>query len=146
MRALLQRVSRAEVLTGGETLGRIGYGWVILLGIGRGDSEPTARALAEKISLLRGFEDATGRTSLSAVDVSAEMLVVSQFTLYADLSRGRRPGFSYAAPPEFAEPLVDLFVQLLRDRGFRVETGRFGASMQISLVNEGPFTIWLDSD
>lgn len=138
-------MSQAEVRAADETLGRIGYGWLIFLGIGRGDSEATALALAEKISQLRCFEDATGRTSLSATDVNAEMLVVSQFTLYADLSRGRRPGFSYAASPDVAEPLVDLFVRTLRGHGFRVETGRFGAAMQISLVNEGPFTIWLDS-
>ena len=145
MRALLQRVTRATVTAEGEAIGQIGRGWLILLGAGRDDTEAVAAQLAEKVALLRCFEDADGKTNLSAGDVGAEMLVVSQFTLYADTSRGRRPGFSGAAPPEEARRLVDCFVEQLRGRGFAVATGRFGAHMEVSLVNDGPFTIWLDS-
>ena len=146
MRALLQRVGQASVAVDGEEIARIGRGWLILLGVGREDDRQIAEQLAEKIALLRCFEDEAGKTNLSAADIGAEMLVVSQFTLYADTSRGRRPGFSYAAPPGQAAPLVDDFADRLRDRGFRVEQGRFGAEMQVALVNEGPFTIWLDSE
>ena len=145
MRALLQRVTKASVAIEGEVVGEIGRGWLILLGVGRGDSEAVASQLAEKVALLRCFEDAEGKTNLAAADVGAEMLVVSQFTLYADTSRGRRPGFTNAAPPDEARRLVDHFAAQLRERGFRVETGRFGAEMAVSLVNDGPFTIWLDT-
>ena len=145
MRALLQRVTQAAVRVEGETVGQIGRGWLILLGAGRGDTEAVAAQLAEKVALLRCFEDLEGKTNLSAADVGAEMLVVSQFTLYADTSRGRRPGFTNAAPPDEARRLVDYFAEQLRGRGFRVETGRFGAHMEVSLVNDGPFTIWLDT-
>ena len=145
MRALLQRVTEASVVVEGETVGQIRRGWLILLGVGQGDNTAVADVLAEKVALLRCFEDAQGKTNLSAQDVGAEMLVVSQFTLYADTSRGRRPGFSGAAPPEAARQLVDHFSKVLRHRGFRVEAGRFGAHMQVRLVNDGPFTIWLDT-
>jgi D-tyrosyl-tRNA(Tyr) deacylase len=104
-----------------------------------------AEALAEKVALLRCFEDAAGRTNLAAADVGAELLVVSQFTLYADTRRGRRPGFTEAAPPEQANALVERFAQALRARGFKTEQGVFGAHMRVSLVNDGPFTIWLDT-
>jgi D-aminoacyl-tRNA deacylase len=145
MRALLQRVSEASVTVHNEVIGHIGRGWVVLLGVGQCDDERVVAALAEKCALLRCFEDAQGKTNLSAADVGAEFLVVSQFTLYADTSRGRRPGFTGGAPPDVASRLVDAFVEQLRTRRFRVETGRFGAHMQVSLVNDGPFTIWLDT-
>ena len=144
MRALLQRVSRAEVDVGGESIGSIGHGWLVLLGAGRGDTVEIAERLADKVAGLRCFEDANGKTNLSAADVGAEFLVVSQFTLYADTTRGRRPGFTAAAPPEQANALVERGVDALRGRGFRVQTGRFGAHMKVSLVNDGPFTIWLE--
>ena len=145
MRALLQRVAEAAVSVEGEVVGRIGRGWLILLGVGRGDDAAVAEALAEKVALLRCFEDAAGRTNLAAADVGAELLVVSQFTLYADTRRGRRPGFTEAAPPEQANALVERFAQALRARGFKTEQGVFGAHMRVSLVNDGPFTIWLDT-
>ncbi|HET7769236.1 MAG TPA: D-aminoacyl-tRNA deacylase [Chloroflexota bacterium] len=145
MRALLQRVTRAAVSVEGEVIGEIGRGWLVFLGAGRGDGEAVAAQLAEKVALLRCFEDSEGKTNLAAADVGAEMLVVSQFTLYADTTRGRRPGFTNAAPPDEARRLVDYFCEHLRGRGFRVETGRFGAHMEVSLVNDGPFTIWLDA-
>lgn len=129
----------------GREIGRIGRGWLVLLGVGQGDTEAVADALADKAAGLRCFEDADGKTNLAAADVGAELLVVSQFTLYADVTRGRRPGFSYAARPELANPLVERFAQRLRSQGFTVATGQFGAAMQVSLVNDGPFTIWLDS-
>jgi D-aminoacyl-tRNA deacylase len=144
MRAVLQRVSRAQVDVEGECVGRIGLGWLVLLGIGHGDTAALADQLADKVVGLRCFEDANGKTNLSAADVGAQMLVVSQFTLYADTSRGRRPGFTDAAPPELANALVEHFMAALRRRGFHVEGGQFGAHMQVSLVNDGPFTIWLD--
>ncbi len=145
MRALLQRVSSAAVTVEGEIVGEIGFGWLILVGVGHDDDESTADWLVDRVAGLRCFEDAQGKTNLSASDVGAEMLVVSQFTLYADTSRGRRPGFSAAAPPEPANALVEHVAQGLRSRGFRVATGRFGAHMRVQLTNEGPFTIWLDS-
>ncbi|MGH2460358.1 MAG: D-aminoacyl-tRNA deacylase [Chloroflexota bacterium] len=146
MRAVLQRVSRARVSVDGEEIGAIGLGWAILLGIGPNDDEATAAAFAEKIARLRAFEDPNGKMNLSAEDVNAEMLVISQFTLYGDLTRGRRPSFVGAAPPSHAEPLVDRFVHLLRGRGFRVATGRFGALMDVSLTNHGPVTFALSTD
>ena len=145
MRALLQRVTQAQVDVGGETVGEIGPGWLILLGVGHGDTEHVAAALADKVAGLRCFEDAQGKTNLSAQDVNAQFLVVSQFTLYADTSRGRRPGFTAAAPPQLAEALVAHFMAALRQGGFVVAGGQFGAHMQVSLVNDGPFTIWLDT-
>jgi D-tyrosyl-tRNA(Tyr) deacylase len=146
MRAVLQRVSEASVFVGGEEIARIGRGWLILLGIARGDTESVAESLADRVAGLRCFEDTAGKTNLSARDVGAEMLVVSQFTLLADVSRGRRPGFTDAAPPEQACALVDYFADALRRAGFTTRQGQFGASMQVRLTNDGPFTIWLDTD
>jgi len=145
MRALLQRVTQANVAVSGEVLSEIGLGWMVLLGVGHGDTKQTADVLADKVAGLRCFEDADGKTNLSIADVGGAVLLVSQFTLYADLSRGRRPGFTNAAPPDEANALVDYFAQALRQRGLKVEQGRFGAHMQVSLVNDGPFTIWLDT-
>jgi len=134
------------VVVDGAEIGAIGLGWMILLGVGRDDNAAIAAKLVDKVVGLRAFEDAEGKTNLSAADVNAEFLVVSQFTLYADLSRGRRPGFAYAAPPELAEPLVQHFAELLRARGFRVATGQFGANMDVELTNQGPFTLVLATD
>ena len=145
MRAVLQRVTRARVTVDDAVEGEIGGGWLVLLGVGHADTEATARALADKAAGLRCFEDAEGKTNLSAADVRAEWLVVSQFTLLADTSRGRRPGFTNAAAPEVASVLVDHFAARLTELNFRVAHGRFGAHMQVSLVNDGPFTIVLDS-
>ena len=145
MRALLQRVSEASVQVDGEVVGAIGAGWLVLLGVGHADSQAVADQLAEKVALLRCFEDDQGKTNLSILDVGGQVLVVSQFTLYADTTRGRRPGFTNAAPPDQANALVDHFGEALRRRGLHVEQGRFGAYMQVSLVNDGPFTIWLEA-
>lgn len=145
MRILLQRVSRAEVRTGGSTVGTIDRGVVALVGVGHGDDEAIADALARRVAELRIFADAEGRTNRSLRDVDGAALVVSQFTLYADTRRGRRPGFTDAAEPALAERLVERFVAALRTLGVGVETGRFGAAMEVELVNDGPFTIWLDS-
>jgi D-tyrosyl-tRNA(Tyr) deacylase len=138
-------VTQADVVVDEATIGSIRNGWLVLLGVARPDTEAEAAALARRVAELRCFEDEGGKTNLSAEDVHAEILVVSQFTLLADVSRGRRPGFSYAAPPEQALPLVDHFAQLLRDRGFNVAQGQFGAHMRVTLVNDGPFTILLDT-
>jgi D-aminoacyl-tRNA deacylase len=146
MRALLQRVTEARVDVDGRTVGQIGRGWLMLLGVGHGDSSASAEQLADKVAPLRCFEDAQGKTNLSILDVGGEVLLVSQFTLYADLSRGRRPGFTNAAPPDEANRLVDAVGAALRRRGLKVEQGEFGAHMQVSLVNDGPFTIWLETD
>ena len=146
MRAVLQRVSSARVLVDGEELGSIQMGWAVLLGIGPEDDETIAAQMVEKVSTLRVFEDDAGKMNLSAVDVGADFLVVSQFTLYADVARGRRPGFAGAASPEMAEPLVERFADLLRERGFRVATGQFGAMMDVEVCNHGPVTIVLSSD
>ena len=146
MRLVVQRVTRASVHVGDELLGEIGLGAVVLAGIGTDDDAATVDRMADKLVGLRYFRDADGRTSLSIADVGGSFLVVSQFTLYADVSRGRRPGFTRAALPEQAVPLVDRLVERLRDAGVRVETGRFGAEMAVDLVNDGPFTIPLDSD
>jgi D-aminoacyl-tRNA deacylase len=145
MRALLQRVTHAHVEVGDHTVGQIGRGWLILLGIGHADTEAIADQLADKVVALRCFEDANGKTNLAIGDVGGAVLLVSQFTLYADLSRGRRPGFTAAASPERANALVEFFGQALRRRGLNVEQGVFGAHMQVHLVNDGPFTIWLES-
>jgi D-tyrosyl-tRNA(Tyr) deacylase len=145
VRALLQRVSHASVVVDGQTVGEIELGWLVLLGVGHGDTEAIADQMADKAAGLRCFEDDNGKTNRSAQDVGAAWLVVSQFTLYADTSRGRRPGFTNAAPPELADALVNRFVERVRRQGFRVATGRFGAHMQVTLTNDGPFSIWLDS-
>jgi len=145
MRAVVQRVSQASVTVGDEVIGAIGQGLLILLGIGVGDSEAEARLLAEKTANLRIFADEEGRFNRSLLDIGGEALVVSQFTLYADTRRGRRPSFSDAAPPEIAAPLVDIFADELRRLGVAVSAGRFGAMMRVALVNDGPVTILLDS-
>jgi len=146
MRALLQRVTQAEVRVDGSPVAAIGRGLAILLGVGRGDREAVADALARRVAEMRIFEDPAGRTNRSLLDVEGEALVVSQFTLYADTSRGRRPGFTAAAEPLIAERLYERFSDGLRAAGVRrVAIGRFGAIMALKLVNDGPFTIWLDS-
>ena len=130
----------------GETVGEIGPGWAILLGVGRDDSEMNADTLVDRIVGLRAFEDEAGKMSRSALEVGAQFLIVSQITLHADLSRGRRPSFTNAAPPPLAAPLVDYFVDHLRDRGFFVATGQFGAMMDVELCNDGPVTMVLSTD
>jgi D-tyrosyl-tRNA(Tyr) deacylase len=145
VRALLQRVSRAEVRVADERVGAIGRGLLVLLGVAPGDDEATADTLARRIVELRIHEDAEGRTNLALGEVGGAVLAVSQFTLYADTRRGRRPGFTGAAPPEHAEALYRRFCRALEATGTHVERGRFGASMAVELVNDGPFTIWLDS-
>jgi D-tyrosyl-tRNA(Tyr) deacylase len=138
---VVQRVLRAEVTVDGETVGAVGPGLCVLVGVTHGDTPATAAAMARKLWGLRLFPDADGRMDRSAEDVGAEVLVVSQFTLYGDTSRGRRPGWSAAAPGPVAEPLVDAVVQELTAVGARVATGRFGAEMRVSLVNDGPVTV-----
>ena len=145
MRLVLQRVTRAAVRVGGEVVGEIGPGAVVLAGIAPHDTPGLVDRMADKLLSLRYFEDAEGRTNLSIADAAGALLVVSQFTLYADVRRGRRPGFADAAGPEVAEPLVDRFVSRLRASGTSVATGRFGASMEVELVNDGPFTLVLES-
>jgi D-tyrosyl-tRNA(Tyr) deacylase len=145
MRALLQRTTGAEVRVAGEVVGAIGGGLVILLGVGPDDLEATAEDLARKSAELRVFRDEAGRTNRSLLDIGGAALVVSQFTLFADTRRGRRPGFTGGAAPELAERLYGRFCQALRDLGVDVATGRFGAEMAVELVNDGPFTIWLDT-
>ena len=145
VRIVAQRVTTAAVAAGGEELGRIGRGAVLLVGIGEGDTPDLVDRMADKLLGLRWFEDAEGRANLSIGDVDGAYLVVSQFTLYADLRRGRRPGFTDAAAPGEASPLVDRFAARLRAHGRPVETGRFGAMMEVELVNDGPFTLVLDS-
>jgi D-tyrosyl-tRNA(Tyr) deacylase len=145
MRALLQRVSRAEVRVDGAVVGSIGEGLLILLGVGHGDDEATADALARRVCELRIFRDDEGRTNRSLLDIGGEALVVSQFTLYADTRRGRRPGFTDAAPPALAEALWRRVASGIETQGVPVALGEFGAEMAVELVNDGPFTIWLDS-
>lgn len=146
MRVLLQRVSEASVTVDGEVVGRIGRGYALLVGIGQGDGEAEADRLAEKIAHLRLFPDERGRFDRSLLDVAGEALVVSQFTLYGDARKGRRPSFIAAARPELAEPLVDHFARRLERAGVaRVATGRFAATMDVAIHNDGPVTLWLDS-
>jgi D-tyrosyl-tRNA(Tyr) deacylase len=145
MRALLQRTTGAEVRADGDVIGTIGAGLVILLGVGPEDDDATADGLARKAAGLRIFRDEDGRTNRSLLDIGGDALVVSQFTLYADTRRGRRPGFTGGAPPELAERLYLHFADALRTLGVTVATGRFGAEMAVHLVNDGPFTIWLDT-
>jgi D-tyrosyl-tRNA(Tyr) deacylase len=145
VRALIQRVSEAEVTVAGEVIGRIGPGLMILVCAMDGDTEAEAERLAAKIATLRIFEDAAGKMNLSLLDTGGAALVVSQFTLAADTRRGNRPGFSTAAPPETGEALYLQFARALGDLGPQVETGRFGADMAVRLTNDGPVTIWLDT-
>ena len=144
MRIIVQRVSRASVHSEGKLLGDIGAGAVVLAGIGHDDTPEIVDRMADKLIGLRYFEDEAGRTNLAIADVNGSLLVISQFTLYADLRRGQRPGFTAAALPDAAVPLIDRFIERLR-ASVPVETGRFGAEMAVELVNDGPFTLVLDS-
>jgi D-aminoacyl-tRNA deacylase len=146
MRAVVQRVSRAKVTVPGEPAGEIALGLLVLLGVGKEDSEGSADYLAEKILGLRIFEDDGGKMNRSVVDVGGAMLVVSQFTLYGDVRKGKRPSFDDAAPPQKARELYEYFVAKIRAAGVRGETGRFQETMSVELVNEGPVTILLDSN
>jgi D-aminoacyl-tRNA deacylase len=146
MRAILQRVRRASVVVGIETVGQIDRGLLILLGVHRNDTAEQARWLADKTAGLRIFEDAAGKMNVAVRDVGGSILVVSQFTLYGDCAKGRRPSFIDAAPPEIAEPLYEQFAMQLRSLGIPVQTGRFGADMQVELVNDGPVTLIIDRD
>mgnify|MGYP001495145899 CR=1 FL=1 len=145
MRALIQRVTTATVTVDGETVGAIGRGFLVLLGVTHEDGLREAEWLARKVAGLRVFDDADGKMNLALADVGGAALVVSQFTLYSDARRGRRPDFLRAARPEHAEPLIESFVARLRGEGIPVETGRFRAAMQVALVNDGPVTFWLDT-
>jgi D-aminoacyl-tRNA deacylase len=144
MRAVLQRVRRAEVTVAGDRVAAIQGGMLILLGVGQGDTQAEAQRLAQKCSELRLFEDDQGKTNLAAGEVGAHALVVSQFTLYADTRKGRRPSFTQAAEPDLAEPLVCRFAEVLAARGVPTQLGQFGAHMVVSLENDGPFTLVLD--
>jgi D-tyrosyl-tRNA(Tyr) deacylase len=145
MRAVVQRVSRARVTVNGEITGEIGLGLLVLIGVGAGDTRAAADYLAEKTIGLRIFEDAGGKMNLSVAEVGGALLVVSQFTIYGDARRGKRPSFDAAAPPDEARELYEYFVEKVRGAGLRCETGRFQETMQVELVNEGPVTILLDS-
>ncbi len=145
MRAVLQRVSRASVRVGLRTQGEIGRGLVVLLGVRSDDTTPDLQWLSEKIVNLRIFEDLDGKMNRSLADIDGEMLIISQFTLYGDCRKGRRPGFSAAAPPEIAEPMYERFIEAVNDKQIKVATGIFGATMEVELVNDGPVTLLLDS-
>jgi D-tyrosyl-tRNA(Tyr) deacylase len=145
MRAVLQRVRRARVVVGEEVVGEIGRGLLVLLGVSRTDSLDDANWLAQKVASLRLFADAEDKMNLSVADVSGAVLVVSQFTLYGDCRKGRRPSFVDAAPPETAVPLYEAFINAVKAEGIPVATGRFGAMMQVELVNDGPVTLIVDS-
>lgn len=144
MRAVVQRVSKASVGVEGDVVGAIGRGVVVLVGVTHDDEEEQAEWLARKIAGLRIFEDSAGKMNAGLLDVDGAALVISQFTLYADVRKGRRPGFTDAAPPEVAEPLVEHFAQALREQGVPVETGVFGAHMLVEIHNDGPVTILLE--
>ena len=145
MRALLQRTTGASVRVEGEVVGEIGPGLVVFLGVGPADDAATSETLARRIVELRIFRDDEGRTNRSLMDVGGAALVISQFTLFADTRRGRRPGFTGAASPDHAAQLYERFVAVLRSQGITVATGSFGAEMAVELVNDGPFTLWLDT-
>jgi D-tyrosyl-tRNA(Tyr) deacylase len=144
MRVLIQRVSRASVTVDQQVISKIGNGLLILLGVGHGDGEEQVQFLVEKVANLRIFEDEAGKTNLSVLDVKGEAIVVSQFTLYADTRKGRRPSFIDAAAPEVASPLVDRFIELLRGHGVPSQSGQFGVHMHVEIHNDGPVTIWLE--
>jgi D-tyrosyl-tRNA(Tyr) deacylase len=144
MRALIQRVVSAKVSVEGKSVAEINHGLVVLLGVGRGDTVEQAKSLAEKIAALRIFEDSSSKFNLSLRDVNGEAIVVSQFTLYGDSHKGRRPSFSEAARPEDAAPLVEQFAGFLRSNGIRTQTGIFGAHMLVEIKNDGPVTLWLE--
>ena len=146
MRAVVTRVNHAAVAIGGETVGRIGKGFLILLGVTHDDTEAQARKLADKICSLRIFEDEAGKMNIGLDQVGGELLIVSQFTLYANCKKGRRPEFLAAARPEVAIPLYEKFVELCRAKGFHTETGEFGAYMQVDSLNDGPLTLVVDTD
>ena len=146
MRALIQRVSRASVSIEGHPVAAIDQGLAVLIGVGGDDSDADARYLAEKITNLRIFSDEEGKFNLSVLDVSGEVLVISQFTLFASTRKGRRPSFTGAASPDKAEPLIDTFVHALRDAGLKAETGRFQEHMLVEIHNDGPVTIYIDSE
>jgi len=145
MRALLQRVSRARVLTGGQVLGQIARGFVVLLGVAQGDTEADAAKLADRILGIRVFADSAGKMNCALAAVGGELLVVSQFTMLADTDSGRRPSFTRAASPDDARRLYEHFLSLVRNHDIKVETGEFGATIEVELVNDGPVTIILDS-
>jgi D-tyrosyl-tRNA(Tyr) deacylase len=145
MRAVVQRVSEASVRVAGQTVGRIGAGLLVLLGVGTADAEADAAWMAEKLLGLRIFEDEDGKMNRSVADIEGSLLVVSQFTLFGDCRKGKRPGFSDAARPELAIPLYEKVVALLRDSGLAVETGVFQTDMKVALVNDGPVTLLVDS-
>jgi len=146
MRAVVQRVSKAQVSVNETIIGSISEGLVVLLGVQAQDTPEDARWLADKIVNLRVFEDAQGKMNRSLIDIDKEMLIVSQFTLYGDCRKGRRPGYSSAAPPETAEPLYEKFIEYVQEQGIKAATGKFQAMMQLSLTNHGPVTLLLDSD
>jgi len=144
LKAVVQRVKQGRVTVEGETIGRIEKGFVILLGVARGDTEETARWLARKCAGLRVFEDDAGLMNLGLGDVGGKAIVVSQFTLYGDCSKGKRPSFTDSAPPEIAEPLYQVFVNAMREEGVEVETGKFQAKMLVEIANDGPVTLILE--
>jgi D-tyrosyl-tRNA(Tyr) deacylase len=146
MRAVLQRVSRAKVTVDGQTIGEIAGGWLVLLGVAPGDSQKDIDWLADQVTNLRAFPDADGKMNLSVLDVGGAVLVVSQFTLYGDCRKGRRPGFSAAAAPGVAEPLYEAFVTALKGLGVPTATGRFAADMKVELLNDGPVTFVIDTE
>ncbi len=145
MRVVLQRVRSGGVQVAGKLIAEIGSGLVLLVGIGPTDGDQQAQFLAEKIAHLRIFEDEQGKMNLSVLDVGGEALVVSQFTLYADTRRGRRPSFTEAAQPAIARPMVQRFAEMLRQLGIPTQTGEFGAAMRVEIVNDGPVTLWLEA-
>jgi len=146
MRALIQRVRRANVTVEGKVVGQIDQGLLVLLGVGKDDSEVQVKTLVDKIVYLRIFGDDEGKMNRSLLDIGGQVLVVSQFTLYADVRRGRRPSFTDAAPPSLAEPLVERFKAVIAAYGLKVADGIFGAYMEVELLNNGPVTIWMDSE
>jgi len=146
MRTLIQRVSHGKVSVAGETIAEINKGIVVLLGVGNDDGEEQAQYLAKKIADMRIFEDEQGKTNLSLLEVGGEAIVVSQFTLYADTRKGRRPSFINAAHPDTAEPLVERFVELMKGHGIPTQSGKFGAHMLVEIDNDGPVTIWVEKE